>query len=138
MNLDRIRSQELRYVVVGAYNTAFGLLLYFLLFGLLERSAHYLVLLTANYVLGTLNGYIAYKLLVFRSGNSPFLEYLRFNMVHLAGAGVNYLALPALVEIVGFSPFVAQGMIVAALIVVSYVLHKHFTFKSSRVPDATR
>ena len=129
MTLERVRSQEARYVVVGAYNTAVGLALYALLFGLLENRFHYLLLLTVNYVLGTLNGFLAYKFWVFRSSSGYFLEYVRFNAVHLVGIVVNYIALPFLVEIVRLTPFVAQGMIIAVLIVTSFVLHKRFTFR---------
>lgn len=129
MILDRIKSQEVRFVVVGAYNTAIGLALYLLLFGLLEHRFHYMLLLTVNYILGTLNGYLAYKLLVFRSSSGYLAEYVRFNAVHLAGIVINYIALPVLVEVVHLTPFLAQGIIVAVLIVMSYVLHKHFTFR---------
>ena len=129
MTLERVRSQEARYVVVGAYNTAVGLALYALLFGLLENRFHYLLLLTVNYVLGTLNGFLAYKFWVFRSSSGYFLEYVRFNAVHLAGIVINYIASPILVEFVRLTPFVAQGMIIAVLIVMSFVLHKRFTFR---------
>ena len=136
MILERVRSQEIRFVVVGAYNTAFGIAVYLLLFGLLENHFHYMLLLTVNYVLGTLNGFLAYKFLVFRSSAGYFWEYLRFNTVHLAGIVVNYIALPILVEIVRLTPFAAQGMIIAVLIVMSYILHKHFTFRHKS--DATK
>ena len=129
MILERIKSQEARFVIVGAYNTAFGLALYVVLFGLLEHRFHYMLLLTVNYIVGTLNGFLAYKLLVFRSSAGHLFEYLRFNAVHLAGIVINYIALPVLVEIVRLSPFLAQGIIIAVLIVMSYVLHKHFTFR---------
>ena len=129
MILDRIKSQELRFVVVGAYNTAFGLALYLLLFGLLEHRFHYMLLLTVNYILGTLNGYLAYKFLVFRSSSGFLAEYVRFNAVHLVGIVINYIALPVLVEIFRLTPFLAQGIIIAVLIVMNYFLHKHFTFR---------
>lgn len=133
--LDRINTLEARYVIVGGYNTAVGLLLYLFFFGVLGERFHYMLLLTANYILGTLNGYLAYKLLVFRTSSNYMAEYVRFNAVHLAGMAVNYAALPILVEMAGLRPFVAQGLIILALIVASFVLHKRFTFKRR---EATR
>ena len=136
MILDRIKSQEVRFVVVGAYNTGVGLALYLVLFGLLEHRFHYMLLLTVNYILGTLNGYLAYKYLVFRSSANYLAEYLRFNAVQLVGIAINYVALPLLVEIVHLTPFLAQGIIIAVLIAMNYVLHKHFTFRQKN--DASK
>jgi putative flippase GtrA len=135
----RLNTLEGRYVLAGAYNTAVGIVLYLVFFGILGDRFHYMALLTANYVLGTLNGFLAYKLFVFRSSSGYFAEYLRFNMVHLAGIAVNYAALPLLVEVAGLTPFIAQGLIIIALVIASFILHKRFTFKyhpRSRPPEA--
>jgi putative flippase GtrA len=126
---DLLKNQEARYVLAGGYNTAVGIVLYLLLFGLFQQKVHYLVLLALNYLLGTLNGYLAYKIFVFRTRASYLAEYLRFNIVHMSGMAVNFIALPILVEWAGLTPFVSQGLIVAALIVASFVLHKRFTFR---------
>jgi putative flippase GtrA len=135
--LARINSLEGRYVIAGGYNTAVGILLYLFFFGLLEGRYHYLILLTANYALGTINGYLAYKLFVFRTRSGYLAEYLRFNAVHLAGIVVNYVTLPLLVELAGLRPFVAQGIIILVLIGASFVLHKRFTFRQHGAPRGT-
>lgn len=130
----RFNSLETRYVLVGGYNTVVGILLYLFFFGVLGERYHYMLLLTANYVLGTLNGYLAYKFLVFRTTSGYLAEYLRFNVVHLAGILVNYIALPLLVELARLGPFAAQGLIILALIVASFLLHKRFTFRHGDDP----
>lgn len=129
MLASRLNTLEGRYLIAGGYNTAVGIVLYLVFFGLLADRFHYMVLLTANYVLGTLNGYLAYKLFVFRTSAGYLGEYLRFNMVHLGGMAFNYVALPLLVEIAGLTPFISQGLIILALIVASFILHKRFTFR---------
>ena len=133
--LKHIDSPEARYVIAGGYNTAVGILLYLFFFGVLGERFHYMLLLTANYILGTLNGYLAYKLFVFKTSSGHLAEYLRFNVVHLAGIAVNYAALPILVELAGLTPFLAQGLIIMMLIVTGFVFHKRFTF---RVRDGSR
>ena len=129
--LERIDSQEARYVIAGGYNTAVGILLYLLFFGVLGERFHYMLLLTAMYVLGTLNAYFSYKLFVFKTSSNYLAEYVRFNLVQLAGIAVNYVALPLLVELAGFKPFPAQGLIILTLVIANYFLHKRFTFRSS-------
>jgi putative flippase GtrA len=135
--LARINSLEGRYVIAGGYNTAVGILLYLFSFGLLEDRYHYLVLLTANYAVGTINGYLAYKIFVFKTRSGYLAEYLRFNAVHLVGIVVNYVTLPLLVEFAGLRPFVAQGIITFVLIIASFVLHKRFTFAQRGAPGGT-
>jgi putative flippase GtrA len=132
--LSRINSLEGRYVIAGGYNTAVGLLLYLFFFGVLGERYHYLLLLTVSYAIGTINGFLAYKFFVFRTRAGYLAEYLRFNAVHLVGIAVNYISLPVLVEFAGLKPFTAQGLIVIMLIVSSFVLHKHFTFKQRGAP----
>jgi putative flippase GtrA len=126
-----LRKEGARYIVAGCYNTAVGIVLYLVLFGLLQEKVHYLLLLALNYLLGTLNGYLAYKMFVFKSRVSYLGEYLRFNIVHISGMAVNFVALPVLVEWVGLTPFVSQGLIVVTLILASFVLHKRFTFRKA-------
>jgi len=125
---DLLADEKVRYLVAGAYNTAVGLLLYLLFFGLLQNSFHYMLLLLMNHLVGTLNSYLSYKLFVFRTSGGVVAEYLRFNLVHGIGIAANFLALPVLVELAGLSPFAAQGLIIAVLIVANFFLHKGFSF----------
>lgn len=126
--LGRVRSEHVWFVIVGGYNTAFG---YAVFAGvhLLFPSLHYLVVLLIAHVLSVLNAFVAYRLLVFKVRGNVLTDLLRFWSVYLAALALNAVALPLLVEAVGLEVLIAQALVVFVTALMSYLGHKHFSFR---------
>jgi putative flippase GtrA len=129
--------QPLAYLVVGGWNTLFGVGIYALAYALLHARFHYLVLLVACNILAITNAYICYKHFVFRTRGNWLREYLRFYAVYglamLLGMGLVVL----LVRFLGMHPVVANIVTTLVTIVCSFFGHKHVSFAPAqpRAPD---
>jgi len=125
---------KVRFLAAGAFNTAFGLaafpVLYFLL---VSFSFHYLVILTISQIICISVAFLTNKYLVFRTAGNHLGEYVRFILFHLSYFLVNVAALPFLVEVIGMNPVWAQTMFAVLVIVSSYFWHSRITFRSSKI-----
>lgn len=121
--------QFLRYVLVGGWNTVFGMVIYAALYHWLGGRVHYLVLMIPANVLAITNAYVCYKLFVFRTQGDILREYFRCYIVYggtmVAGAAVLWV----LVEWFGMSPVAANCACTLVTTVVSYLAHRNFSFK---------
>lgn len=123
-------SQKFRFLVVGGWNTVFGYLVFVVLYGLLAAYAHYLVIATAAHFLAVIQSFVSQRRLVFHAAGRWLPQYLRFNAASLAALFGSLALLSMLVETVGLDVLVAQAVTTAASVAVSYLLHKHFSFKA--------
>jgi putative flippase GtrA len=122
------------FVLVGAYNTVFGLAT-FAGIHLLLRDLHYLVVLVISAVLGMINAFVAYRVVVFKVKGQVALDLLRFVLVYAVALGINFLFLPVVVELVGLAPLPGQALALLLAAAGSYLAHKQFTFRrQSRRP----
>lgn len=118
-----------RYLFVGGWNTAFGMLSYAILYHLLGGRVHYLVLLIPSNILAVTNAFFCYRIIVFRSKGNILLEYLRCYLVYggmmLVGAALMWL----LVGKLKLPPPLANCVSIAATTVVSFFAHRNFSFR---------
>ena len=121
--------QEVRYLIAGGWNTVFGYGVYVGLLYLSQPHVHYMVVAVVANVFSITMAYATHKLFVFRTKGNVLREYLRFYAVYGVTAVLGLAALPVCVEIVGMSPYVAPLLILGATVVISYLGHKHFSFK---------
>lgn len=125
---------KLRFLVAGAFNTAFGLAafpaLYFMLSGL---TLHYLVILSISQAICVTVAFLTNKYLVFRTSGDHLREYVRFVTFHISYFLINLAALPLLVEFAGMNPVWAQTMFAVLVIVSSYFWHSRITFRSGKI-----
>jgi putative flippase GtrA len=124
-----LRRQEIRYLLVGGYNTVFGYGLFAVTETLLSDSVHYLVILVACQVVATVNAYLCYRFIVFRPEGQIVRDFLRFSTVYAIALIVNLAALPLLVEGLGMNVLIGQAIVVGATVCASYLAHKHFSFR---------
>jgi putative flippase GtrA len=137
-----VRDQRVAFLVVGAINTAIA----FAIFVACSESVGRLVdqrfgkvagsLLTLGiaHVLGVLFAFVMHRRFVFRVRGHVLRDLVRFESVYLTGGAINFVALPVLVEL-GLDRIPAQVIIMALGTVLSYVGHRHFSFRR-RVGDA--
>ena len=122
-------SEKLRFLLVGAYNTAFGYLAFAGLYLLLHPRVHYLGILAIAHVLAVLNAFIGHKFLTFRAEGHLIGDFLRFNLTYLGALALGLLGLPFLVAVCHIHPLISQAGLVLVSMVGTYLLHKKLSFR---------
>jgi putative flippase GtrA len=129
--LSQHRERGLRYLVIGGFNTLFGIASFVLLQQTLGAHIGYLAVLVISWVLNILEAFLAYRFLVFRVQGHFFLDLARFSSVYLASFGFNLVALPLAVELLGLPVIAAQACVLLVVVVASYTAHSSFSFRRS-------
>lgn len=123
-------NRELRFLVVGGWNTGFGYLAFVALYWLLAARLHYLAIATASHFLAVTQSFVSQRQLVFHAAGPWMPQYLRFNVASLATLGGSLCLLFVLVDKLGLHVLVSQAVTTAVVVVASYLLHKHYSFKA--------
>jgi putative flippase GtrA len=125
-----LSDKRVKYLLVGAWNTVFGYLAFVALYMVGVRlGLHYMYALVASQVIGITNAYICYKLLVFRTRGNVMREYLRFYVVYGLAFLINVVLMVVFVDELGVNPLIAQGLIAAIVVVISYLGHSKYSFR---------
>lgn len=122
-------NQRVRFLVVGAYNTLFGYAVFALLYTWLHQSVHYLVIAVIAHVVAVVNAFLAHRWLVFRARGNLLADFVRFNITTLGATAIGLAGLAVLVDLGGLHPLLAQGIVMAVTVVLTYIGHQRFTFK---------
>lgn len=120
--------QELRFLLAGAYNTAFGFLLFTVLYCTLGTSIGYLSVAVLCYPIALTSAFIVHRRLVFRSNLGWLSSFVRFNLTQLIAFLWGILGLYALVHFVHLNPVLAQAIVLLVSVVITYTLHRCFSF----------
>jgi len=136
--LRMVRDQRVAFLLIGAFNTGVGFLL-FVFFDFtvgravdesVNRIAGSLATLACAHVVAVLIAFVMYRRFVFIVRGHVWRDLIRFQAVYLISTGVNAVVLPILVEL-GFDRILAQLMILVVTVIISYVGHKYFSFRRS-------
>lgn len=131
-------STKVRFLLIGAWNTAFGYIVFWALYGVFAKvfRVQYFAYTTAQvvgWVIAVANAYVLHRRVTFRSGTrgrAAVLEFLRFMQTYVAMFVVGLVLLPLLVEVVGLGPRVAALVATAITVVMSYIGHRFITFRA--------
>ena len=123
-----VRDQRVAFLIVGGINTVVGFLC-FAGFLLLLGKQRYLVALLCAHVVAVLIAFVLYRFAVFKVRGHVLADLWRFETVYLSALAVNFVLLPALVEIAHLPVLLAQALIVLVTSVMSWVGHKHYSFR---------
>jgi colanic acid biosynthesis protein WcaH len=143
----RIPSKQfLRYLIVGAWNTAFGYGLFAFLTYLLRDivPASYLVASFISNLIALTVSFLGYKRWVFKTQGHYLREWLKALGVYSSAILLNLALLPptifALIHFTGdpiSAPYLAGAILLGLSVTISFFGHKNFTFKQPR-PDGKR
>jgi len=122
------RREQLLYLAVGGWNTAFGYGVWALLQYLLGDHLHYLVVVLLSWPIAVLNAYLGYRYIVFRSRASVFRELPRFSLVYVLTLLVNLALLPIALRVTPFNIYVVQALLTGVVVICSYLAHKYYSF----------
>lgn len=117
-----------RYLIVGGWNTVFGMVVYAGLYSWLGQRTHYLVLLIPSNILAITNAYFCYKLLVFKTHGNILREYFRCYIVYGSMMLVGSSLMFALVEWLRVPPIVANCACIILTTIFSYLSHRNYSF----------
>lgn len=130
------RREQVLYLLVGAWNTAFGYAVWAVLQLLLGSHLHYLLVVVISWPLAVINAYLGYRILVFRSHGPILSELPRFSLVYVATLVANLMLLPLALATLPINIYVIQALFTGAVVVASYFGHKYFSFRRSSRPSA--
>lgn len=120
------------YLVVGAWNTLFQYLVFSACWYLLHDHLHPDVVLLIAYLIGSVNGFLGFRYLVFGPASHPLLEYLRFQLVYLPLLAANMVVLPLLLANTRLNAYAIQALFAVVVVVTAYLGNKYFTFRRPR------
>ncbi len=123
------RSRRVRFLAVGVWNTVFAYSVWAILQVLLADRLHYLVILVMAWPIAVLNAYLFQRRLVFRSSGRIRSELPRFSAVYVLTLAASLVLLPILLEILPLNIYAIQAGFTAAVVVLSYVAHRSFSFR---------
>ncbi len=120
---------KLRFLLAGGYNTVFGYLVFSGMYLLFGRWIHYLVIGVLAHFIAVISAFVVHRHLVFRAADAWRRSFIRFNLSQLVALGFGMSCLYSLVTWGHLSPLVAQAIVVAASVLLTYALHRHFSFR---------
>lgn len=122
-------SKVARFLVVGAYNTLFGYVVFVALYYWLRDQVHYNVVLFISYIISVTNSYLLQRRFVFGSRGRPMGEFIRFNVVNFAAMLLNMGLLSLAVMFVTPNVAIAQALALVVTTAFIYVGHTLFSFR---------
>jgi len=123
------RREEVRYLVVGGFNTLVGLGLYAGFHALLGDQLGYLLVLVPAYAVGIVVSFITQRIFVFGAQGQVLVDFIRFTLVQLSGLALNALVLATVHESTAIPPVPAQAISLFFVAVATYFSHKFFSFR---------
>jgi putative flippase GtrA len=118
----------LKYVLVGIWNTIFGVALYtavILIFG----EKHYLILSVLTNIIAITQSYLSYKFFVFKTKGSYIKEYLKIYVTYGVSMLISLLGMYVLVDFIKISAIYSNLIVTAITLIINFFMHKNFTFK---------
>lgn len=133
----RAHREKLLYVVVGGWNTLFQYVSFSVLYYLLHGQLFSSVILFLSYALASINGFLGFRYVVFKSKGHPVVEYFRFQLVYVPLLAINMVVLPLMLAYTSLNAYVVQALFAAMSVVIGYVGNKYFTFRRpNSTPDS--
>jgi len=133
--------QRVAFLIVGAINTGVGFACFAGFLALLGQGvrpvppSRYLLAMVCAHVVAVLVAFVLYRVAVFRVRGHLLGDLWRFETVYLSSLAVNFALLPLLVELVHLPVLPAQALIVLVTSVMSWMGHKHYSFRRTSSPE---
>jgi putative flippase GtrA len=124
-------SQLLRFLFTGAWNTFFGLGLFYFL---LKTGLNYQIVLLCSFTIATAQSHFTQRTFVWKSNQAYHRELIRFYAGTFGFYISNALLLPLFVEGFNLDLFVSQCIVTFTLTIFSFWFQKRFVFFQSEKP----
>ena len=114
--------EKVRFAIMASVNMALRFMIFSGL-ALLFSPERYQLLLAA---------FASYKFLVFPAEGNHLHQYAKSLLIWICSYFINILILTFLIERERWDPYLAQAAAISFLLIVNYLLFKHFAFKPHR------
>jgi putative flippase GtrA len=131
----RAHREKVLYLLVGGWNTLFQYVTFSLLYYLLSGWLFSSLILLISYVLSSVNGFLGFRYIVFRSKGHPLAEYLRFQLVYTPLLALNMIVLPVALALTPLNAYVVQALFAVFSVIAGYLGNKYFTFRKTLAPE---
>ncbi len=123
--------EKVRFVIAGICNMGIRYLI-FVLLGLAFTVNRYQIILLATWLSSSVIAFLSYKYLVFRTEGNHMKEFVKSLLIWCLSYVLNALLLGFLVGRLQWNVYAAQGLVIILIVVINYLLFKHFAFKKQK------
>ncbi len=120
---------EVRFLIAGAYNTVFGYVVFSVLFELFGRQINYVAIACLSQAISVVSAFMVHRHFVFTYSGQWLTSFFRFNISQMGTFAFGLAALYGLVSRTRLSPLLAQAIVICASAIISYILHRYFSFR---------
>jgi putative flippase GtrA len=131
------RSDKIRYLVIGSWNTAFSYAMFIICHELLSPPLTLREALTFSWIIGVTQAFITQRTLVWRSKERIHAEFAKFFVVSTAQYGVDVVALTVAVDWLHLPVLASQLVISLIIIACTYYAMREWAFTQSRISKLT-
>ena len=130
--------KPLRYLIIGGWNTVFGVAFFTFLYLALRHVLGYIAVLTIAQVVAVIQSHLMQRLFVWRS-HAPYLgELARFSVVFVGVYVANLLLLALSTDGLGLPVLPSQWVIGGVLIVPTYFVQRGWAFRGHSIAPTPR
>lgn len=122
--------EKLRYLFVGGVNTIFGFIVSIVLYELLAPKVNVFFISIFGNLINITFSFMTYKFFVFRSPGSWWRQYFRAWATYGFSAALSVLLTWFFVDMFGVKFALSQVIIIGLGVIISYAMHKNFTFRA--------
>ena len=137
-----IKFRKSRFVLIGAINTLFALLLFSVLVSWSKPEIQVIYLNIISSSISYVTGYFLYKNFVWTKTRASLVEFYRFVKSNILFLGLNIISLQIFVNGLDLSPITVQVTTTGVLVVISFLIHDNWTFdqrsKGLRVENSAK
>ncbi len=121
------KSQRVRFLVIGGFNTVFGYLVFLVLLLLIGEDRYVLIGLISHLLSATIS-FGLNRTFVFGSRSLISADYFRFQLVYAVTLAFYLALLALLVEVLRWPVLLSQAICLPFIAIASYLGHKNFSF----------
>ena len=123
------RRREVRYLLVGCWNTCFAYMFLVVLYEKFHETFHTILIASFATVLLIAKSFFMHKFFVFKSKEHWLGELYRSYVVYGFTSFLSVIGLWVLVDFLMISIYVANALVIASTTCLSYLGHLKFTFR---------
>ena len=132
-----ISNQQIRFLIVGGFNTVLGFLTFSLFQYLFGKNIGYIGCLIFSFILVTTFSFYIYRTYVFTTKVPLITSYLKYQSINSVSLLVNLLLLPAIIIYFSLNPYISQAISIFIISLLSYLGHRFYSFKSNKNRNTT-
>ena len=135
---------EIRFILVGIWNAAFGYLMFLLFLFLFEKNLEnerlvYIFSAVCGHFISIINTFIFHKFITFKSkqrGMEIVYEFIRFSNSYIVTFFLNLGLISFQVEYLNLDPRIAGAISIPLCVIVTYFLLSRYSFKNrNKIPS---